>query len=145
MRCFIHSNLEALVVCKKCGKGMCVDCSAYSNHSGICPECRSDEYKQELSEKIIATKQIKAKLVKTYIRWVLDGILALLGIIGYFSSSSKLIVLAILGIALALFKLPKFFGNKKIISNLEERIEWLILETDKLDSVLSKGKTNLTI
>ena len=48
MKCFIHLDKEAIAACRKCGKGMCADCSSYSNHSGICPACRNDEYKEEL-------------------------------------------------------------------------------------------------
>ena len=44
MKCFIHHNKEAIAACKKCGKGMCEDCSAYSGHSGICPECRREDF-----------------------------------------------------------------------------------------------------
>lgn len=44
MKCFIHLNDEAISVCKKCGKAMCMNCSAYSDHSGICPECRREEF-----------------------------------------------------------------------------------------------------
>lgn len=40
MKCFIHGDREAIAVCKRCGKGMCSNCSAYTAHSGICPECR---------------------------------------------------------------------------------------------------------
>ena len=40
MKCFIHGDREAIAVCKLCGKGMCSNCSAYTGHSGICPECR---------------------------------------------------------------------------------------------------------
>ncbi len=39
MKCFIHGGREAIAVCKRCGKGMCSNCSAYTGHSGICPEC----------------------------------------------------------------------------------------------------------
>ena len=39
MKCFIHGDREAIAVCKRCGKGMCSNCSAYTGHSGICPEC----------------------------------------------------------------------------------------------------------
>ena len=39
MKCFIHGDKEAIAVCKECGKGMCSNCSAYTGHSGICPEC----------------------------------------------------------------------------------------------------------
>ena len=47
MKCFIHIDQEAIAVCKKCGKAMCAECSAYSAHSGICPECRRESFMEE--------------------------------------------------------------------------------------------------
>ena len=59
MKCFIHHDSEAIAACRKCGKGMCSTCSAYSNHSGICPECRRDEFikKRDQIEKQINYKK----------------------------------------------------------------------------------------
>ena len=62
MNCFIHPHKAAVATCKRCGKAMCENCSAYSGHSGICPECRNDEYKRE-----------RAALIderKSKIRWI---------------------------------------------------------------------------
>ncbi|MBR5192330.1 MAG: hypothetical protein IKW33_02865 [Clostridia bacterium] len=47
MRCFIHNEQEAISVCKNCGKAMCERCSAYSGHTGVCPECRKKEFEQK--------------------------------------------------------------------------------------------------
>ena len=52
MRCFFHEAKEAIAACRKCGKGMCVDCSSYDNHSGICPNCKKEDFKKEISEHI---------------------------------------------------------------------------------------------
>lgn len=60
MRCFIHNESEAIATCKKCGKAMCAKCSAYSGHSGICPECRKDEFiaeRSRLNAKIAENKR----------------------------------------------------------------------------------------
>ena len=48
MKCFIHGAKEAVAACKKCGKGMCSNCSAYSGHTGICPECRKEGFLIEI-------------------------------------------------------------------------------------------------
>jgi len=47
MKCFMHPEEEAVGVCRTCGKAMCANCSAYSGHSGICPECRRNEFVQK--------------------------------------------------------------------------------------------------
>ena len=57
MKCFIHNEVEAIAACRKCGKGMCQDCSAYSGHTGICPECRRQEF-------ILEATQKKARIVE---------------------------------------------------------------------------------
>lgn len=57
MKCFIHNEVEAVAACRKCGKGMCQDCSAYSGHTGICPECRRQEF-------ILEATQKKARIVE---------------------------------------------------------------------------------
>ena len=62
MNCFIHPAKEASSVCKKCGKAMCINCSAYSNHSGICPACKKEEYEIEQSILINSLKQNKKSL-----------------------------------------------------------------------------------
>lgn len=48
MKCFMHTAREAVATCKICGKGMCANCSAYSGHTGICPECRKEEFLREI-------------------------------------------------------------------------------------------------
>ena len=48
MKCFIHTEKDAVAICKKCGKGMCSNCSAYNRHTGICPECRKEDFLMEV-------------------------------------------------------------------------------------------------
>ena len=62
MKCFIHINDEAVAVCKQCGKAMCGNCSAYTNHSGICPECRRTEFIQECNILSLKLKKNKASI-----------------------------------------------------------------------------------
>ena len=62
MNCFIHPHKAAVATCKRCGKAMCENCSAYCGHSGECPECRNADYKRE-----------RAALIderKSKIRWI---------------------------------------------------------------------------
>lgn len=64
MRCFIHNSVEAIAACRRCGKGMCSNCSAYSGHTGICPECRRNDFIVEATGK----RQRVAQLQKD-IKW----------------------------------------------------------------------------
>ena len=70
MRCFIHNEAEAIATCKKCGKAMCAKCSAYSNHSGVCPECRRDEFIAEVARNNGIIKELKWERVKN-IFWLI--------------------------------------------------------------------------
>ena len=65
MKCFIHLGAEAIAVCRNCGKGMCADCSAYSGHSGICPECRKNEFIQERNLLINENKSLVWEIAKS--------------------------------------------------------------------------------
>ena len=76
MRCFIHTSVEAIAACRRCGKGMCENCSAYSGHSGICPECRRDDFIKEAAEKRKQIADLEHKvtwnIVKTvFLFWTL--------------------------------------------------------------------------
>lgn len=80
MKCFIHTNKEAIAACRKCGKGMCEECSSYSGHSGICPECRKEELIQERNQKqYLAQEERSARgwsifwLVLTF--WTIIGLI----------------------------------------------------------------------
>ena len=71
MKCFIHNESEAIATCKKCGKAMCAKCSAYSGHSGICPECRRDEFIAEVKSNNVKIKELKWDMAKNIIWTVL--------------------------------------------------------------------------
>ncbi len=53
MRCFFHKDKEACCICKSCGKAMCEDCSATSNHTGYCLSCLAKKYQNRLAYSII--------------------------------------------------------------------------------------------
>ena len=64
MRCFIHTNVEAIAACRQCGKGMCENCSAYSGHTGICPECRRNEFIAEVNTKQARVEELAKNMKK---------------------------------------------------------------------------------
>ncbi|MBR7110288.1 MAG: hypothetical protein IKC83_00280 [Clostridia bacterium] len=110
MKCFIHSGEEAVASCKKCGKGMCANCSAYSNHTGICPECRKDEF---INEKNVLEDENKI------IPWRIAGwVLFSCTVIG-----------AIIGI-------PKIIARTIDLNNNKKRIDYLSGEINKLNQIL---------
>ncbi len=113
MKCFVHANVEAMGVCKTCGKGMCAECSAYSGHTGICPECRLEEFKKELPRK----KQNKKDCI-----W--DIII------------HSLMCIILVGI-------PRLIEDIQELKTLNERIEVLEKEITRLENVNSRNGTQV--
>lgn len=111
MKCFVHLGVEAISVCRNCGKGMCAECSAYSGHSGICPECRKKEFIQERNNLINENKRLVWEIVKQAFWSIL-----------------------IITIPVTAFKIVRRVLRRKANT---ERIGKLTAEIDKLEKVLS--------
>lgn len=133
MKCFIHTGQEAISVCKRCGKAMCADCSSYSQHSGICPECRRDDFIKErtsLQEKLrvnmrsIVVSCIVIVLSIALAIWLMVGVIGNLGAIAFILTAAFAIRVAVL-----------FIRRKPIIN----RVDFLTGEIDKLTLSLGKG------
>ena len=133
MRCFIHLDVEAISVCKKCGKAMCVECSAYSNHSGICPECRREEFIAERARQTSELASIKSSMIKFGAGAIAIAILAIvLAIVVHFAMLVVLVGSLIFGIKVLLL------SNKR--KPIQDRIAFLTGEIDKLGLALNKGR-----
>lgn len=116
MKCFIHSSKEAVAACKKCGKGMCANCSAYSGHTGICPECRKKEFEEEFRRRCSQRNGMQWRVVGSTILLCLTFWTVIGGI--YF------------GI--------KVYQNVKERNENDERIAFLDGEIKKLNSALMR-------
>lgn len=119
MRCFIHPEKEAISVCKNCGKAMCADCSAFSGHNGICPECRLEEFIQERGWKESELKSIKFAIFG----WGFVGVITCWTIIG-----------ALIGGVLC-------YKKVKEKRECEKRIADLTLQIDRLSKALKNRGT----
>ncbi|MBR4943446.1 MAG: hypothetical protein IKZ28_05380 [Clostridia bacterium] len=123
MKCFIHGAKDAIAACRNCGKGMCSECSAYSGHTGICPECRKKEFERERSLKNQDLKDLTWNIVL----WAFLSILLCVTII-----------FPIIGIIKILINV-----NEK--KQIQARINALTKEIDKLNKVLKYNGTNAFI
>lgn len=132
MKCFIHLNDEAISVCKKCGKAMCMNCSAYSNHSGICPECRRDEFIKERNELNSALSINKSSVTKCIAAAVVISVLAI--VLAIIVSP-----ILLLGLALNLIFVFKILSLLKRRKPIEDRIAFLTGEINKLGVALQRG------
>ena len=132
MKCFMHPDVEAIATCKKCGKAMCANCSAYSNHSGICPQCKMEEYQSELNN-------INEYRRSTIWGWIGKGI----GFVALWSISIWLMAeiefvwaLGVIGTLVfgiwSAVKIPEFIKSN-------QRKTFLIGEIAKISKSLSKG------
>ena len=119
MRCFIHNEAEAIATCKRCGKAMCAQCSAYSNHSGVCPECRRDDFIDEVKHNENQIKEYKRDRIFNIV-WAV------------------LLCWTIIAIPYNLFM---FFKNGKEIEKLEERNTKLNVEIERLTESLNDRGT----
>ena len=119
MRCFIHNEAEAIATCKRCGKAMCAQCSAYSNHSGVCPECRRDDFIDEVKHNENQIKEYKRDRILNIV-WAV------------------LLCWTIIAIPYNLFM---FFKNCKEIEKLEERNTKLNVEIERLTESLNDRGT----
>lgn len=123
MRCFVHLNKEAIAACRTCGKGMCADCSAYSGHSGVCPQCRKAEFEKEVQSLHQQNRELSGEIFWS----VLLAILLCWTVIGL-----------IWNIVAVIIKANKKRSNVTRISNLEQEIA-------RLDKILVNRGTNMFI
>ncbi len=123
MKCFIHFDAEAIAACRTCGKGMCAECSAYSGHSGVCPECRKKEFEKERANLTAQNKELKWGIVRAAVGTVLLFWTVIFGIIN--------------GV--------KWYKRKKQYNKNVERIDVLSKEITKLNKALNNRGTNAFI
>ena len=121
MRCFVHLNKEAIAACRTCGKGMCADCSAYSGHSGVCPQCRKAEFEKEVQSLHQQNRELSGEIFWS----VLLAILLCWTVIGL-----------IWNIVAVIIKANKKSSNTTRISSLEQEIA-------RLDKILVNRGTNM--
>lgn len=132
MKCFIHIHDDAIAVCKRCGKAMCGNCSAYTNHSGICPECKREEFIQEsarLSEQI---KRFGKKMTRCFI---IAGIIALLVMINAITVD----IMGLIGLVFSVVFVIFAFVNRNRRKPLQKRLDFLTGEIRKLNAALSRS------
>ena len=132
MKCFIHISQEAISVCKRCGKAMCADCSAYSGHSGICPECRRDEF---IKERASLNKRLSENMRSIVLSCIIIVLSIALAIWLTISVHKLFAVIFIATIVFAIRVLILFIRRKPMIG----RVNFLTGEIDKLTLSLSKG------
>lgn len=132
MKCFIHLHDEAVAVCKKCGKAMCGNCSAYTNHSGICPECKREEFIVECNGLMSRLKKNKSSTNTSIIVAVLFAIAAVV-----LAIAVHVVMLALLvGTLVFGIRIINLLNIRRPINN---RIEFLRREINKLNVALERN------
>ena len=132
MNCFIHPHKAAVATCKKCGKAMCENCSAYSGHSGICPECRNDEYKRERAALI---DERKSKIRWIVFEAIIIALVVLFTLLMIIEAGAAMLVFLIA----ALIPVPFIVHNAKRLKAIKERLTFVEGEIAKLDAALARG------
>ena len=132
MNCFIHPHKAAVATCKRCGKAMCENCSAYSGHSGICPECRNEEYKRERAALI---DERKSKIRWIVFEAVIIALVVLFTLLMIIEAGAAMLVFLIA----ALILVPFIVRNAKRLKAIKERLTFVEGEIAKLDAALARG------
>ncbi len=71
MNCYNHPEKPAVVQCRQCGKGFCVDC-ANDVVDGICPSCRITNQQIWAGQRNIILKE-QQKWHRTGLLWIVGG------------------------------------------------------------------------
>ena len=132
MNCFIHPHKAAVATCKQCGKAMCENCSAYSGHSGICPECRNADYKRERAALI---DERKSKIRWIVFEAVIIALVVLFTLLMIIEAGAAMLVFLIA----ALILVPFIVRNAKRLKAIKERLTFVEGEIAKLDAALGRG------
>ena len=132
MNCFIHPHKAAVATCKRCGKAMCENCSAYSGHSGICPECRNADYKRERAALI---DERKSKIRRIVFEAVIIALVVLFTLWMIIEAGAAMLVFLIA----ALILVPFVVHNAKRLKAIKERLTFVEGEIAKLDAALARG------
>ena len=132
MNCFIHPHKAAVATCKRCGKAMCENCSAYCGHSGICPECRNADYKRERAALI---DERKSKIRWIVFEAVIIALVVLFTLLMIIEAGAAMLVFLIA----ALIPVPFIVRNAKRLKAIKERLTFVEGEIAKLDAALARG------
>ena len=132
MNCFIHPHKAAVATCKRCGKAMCENCSAYSGHSGECPECRNADYKRERAALI---DERKSKIRRIVFEAVIIALVVLFTLLMIIEAGAAMLVFLIA----ALILVPFIVRNAKRLKAIKERLTFVEGEIAKLDAALARG------
>ena len=132
MNCFIHPHKAAVATCKRCGKAMCENCSAYSGHSGECPECRNADYKRERAALI---DERKSKIRWIVFEAVIIALVVLFTLLMIIEAGAAMLVFLIA----ALIPVPFIVRNAKRLKAIKERLTFVEGEIAKLDAALGRG------
>ena len=132
MNCFIHPHKAAVATCKRCGKAMCENCSAYCGHSGECPECRNADYKRERAALI---DERKSKIRWIVFEAVIIALVVLFTLWMIIEAGAAMLVFLIA----ALIPVPFVVHNAKRLKAIKERLTFVEGEIAKLDAALARG------
>ena len=133
MNCFIHHDKVAVATCKRCGKAMCENCSAYSGHSGVCPECRLDNYRVERTQLDNSLRHIMNMTILWTVLSVLDIIISV--VISIQEKSADMLILLF---PLIIF-VPLIIHYVRKRRPLKQRLTYVEGEITKLEAALRIG------
>jgi len=113
MRCFNHSDREAVGTCKSCSKGLCGDCAADLEH-GLACRGKHEQNVADLNAMVLRASRVQATTRGA--RYVAPAFTAFLGVMfvgyGYFKEGLSGFLLP-LGVGFLVYSTAVFIANRR--------------------------------
>lgn len=113
MHCFVHTDRDAVGICKSCNKGICVDCAADLQHSLACKGAH-EEAVEQLHAMVLRAQRVQSTArVGRHVVPAFTGILGLVFVIYGFMIDRMHGLLFPLGIAFLLYSVAIFTVGRR--------------------------------
>jgi len=113
MHCFVHTDRDAVGICKSCYKGLCVECAADLHHSLACKGTH-EEAVERLQAMVSRAQRVQSTArFGRYVAPVFTGILGLVFVVYGFMIDRMHGLLFPLGLAFLLYSVAIFVVGRR--------------------------------
>jgi hypothetical protein len=113
MHCFVHTDREALGICKSCYKGLCAECAADLQHSLAC-RAKHEETVERLHSMVSRAQRVQSTAqFARYLAPAFTGILGLVFVINGFVLDRTRGFLFPIGLAFLLYTVAIFAVRRR--------------------------------
>jgi hypothetical protein len=113
MRCFNHTDRDAIGTCKSCSKGLCSECAADLDH-GLACRGKHEQNVVSLNSMVVRASQVQATTIRA--KYVTPVFTAFMGVMflgyGYLKQALAIFLLP-LGLGFLVYSLVIFITNRR--------------------------------